>query len=187
MHLWQLHPAMPSAIADLRSPNLTAAGHRLISSGIMEPRPMKGWQAMNGAVGVEYAVRLECCAAENPLNPMHIVLPHQSPLGMFEYPRYLFSREWPATFLCLRHSRSFVLSGSNVRLEKKRPDQDRSYLWRIQSECGYENCGRLHVIYISVEMNAAELVDLLVCTTPSIACDGHELVWGEDSIRRQLL
>jgi hypothetical protein len=159
----------------------------LVLSGIIDPRPTKGWKGMNGAVVVEYAVRLECCAAENPLNPMHIVLPHQSPLGMFEYPRYLLSREWPATFLCLRHGRSFVHSGSDLRLERRRPDQNRLHLWRIQSECGQENCGQPHTIYISQQSSIIELVDRIMDTKPPIPCDGHELVWREDSIRRVLL
>lgn len=135
---------------------------------------------MTPAVAVEYAVRLDCCAEENPRDPKHIVLPHQSQLGTFEYRQYLLSDEWPVTFLCLRHGQSFVCSEANLRLEAKTPLQDRPSLWRIQCVCAHENCGQSHTMYAARERHWTTIMRVILATNPKLLCGDHELVWRED-------
>jgi hypothetical protein len=130
---------------------------------------------MTPAVAVDYAVRLDCCADENPRDPKHIVLPYQSLLGIFEYPRRQLSDEWPATFLCLRHGRSFVCSEANFRLEAKTPVQDRPSVWRIQCVCAQEGCGVHRTIYSPREREWANVLKLIAMHDPKVDCNGHNL------------
>jgi hypothetical protein len=101
--------------------------------------------------------------------------------GIFEYPQYQLSDEWPATFLCLRHGRSFVRFPPNTfPLEARRPDRDRESLWRIQCVCAHENCGQSHTMYAARERHWTTIMRVILATNPKLLCGDHELVWRED-------
>ena len=133
---------------------------------------------MTPAVDVEYAVRLDCCADENPLDPKHIVLPHQSPLGTFEYPQCQLSGEWPVTFLCLRHGQLFVRSKANLHLEGRTPDLDQPPVWRIECVCAHEDCQKSRTIYVGRMATWENIVSVLRKANPNVSCGaGHCLVF----------
>ena|ERR1035437_10023036 len=130
-----------------------------------------------------YSVVLDCgVPGEEYL--CHIPLPRQSPLGIFEGQHSLSIGDWPATFLCLRHARSFLCSADSVRLETEVRGRDRPVpsLWKIECECAHENCGRLHTIYTARIPDWPTIVTRTLKTNPKpkVPCAGHDLVWRED-------
>ena len=139
---------------------------------------------MAPAVAVEYAIRLDCCADENPHNPLHIVLPHRSLLGTFEHPQYQLSGEWPATFLCLRHGQSFVCSEANFHLEGQTPGLDQPPVWRIECICARGDCQKSRTIYVGRMSTWEDIVSVLRRANPNVLCGaGHSLEWREDLMR----
>lgn len=135
-----------------------------------------------GSFSQEFAVRLECPRRDLYCN---IPLPHQSPLGIYEGQRYRPTGEWPATFLCLRHGRSFECFPDSVHLEAETrvPNQPVPPLWRIGCVCGHENCGRQHAIYTARMPSGLEIVRRILITNPNVPCDGHPFEWREDLMR----
>ena len=142
---------------------------------------------MTPAVAVEYAVRLDCCAQQYPANPRHIVLPHRSLLGTFEYPLCQPSGEWPATFLCLRHGQSFVCSDSIFRLEAETPVQGQPPLWRVQALCKHEGCEKMRTIFVGLQPDALAVRTKILKLLPVVPCDGHSLEWAEGWIQVHLV
>lgn len=136
-----------------------------------------------GAVIIDYAVCLGC-SDSTPERQCCIVLPHRSPLGIFEYPQCLPTDEWPAMFLCLRHGHTCGREANSVRLEAEAlvPGQPVPALWQIQCQCARERCGRWHKLYTAKMPDWRSIVRWILKTNPPVPCDLHTLVWREDLI-----
>jgi len=130
----------------------------------------------------DYAVRLDCFDSGNRCAPCSIFLPHRSRLGIFENQESQPTDKWPATFLCLRHGRSFVRPVNSIHLDAEMldPHQPPSPMWRIECECGHKHCGRLHAIYIGRMPDWPTIVLRILRSNPSILCGSHDLVWQRE-------
>lgn len=109
-----------------------------------------------------------------------IVLPRQSPLGIYEGQKYQPMAGWPAMFLCLRHGRVSLHWPDNVHSEEvevSAQDQPQPALWQIDFQHDQENCGKLHTIYTtcSVAYSEADIANRITRTNPKVACGEHEL------------
>jgi hypothetical protein len=128
-----------------------------------------------------YSVNLDCNAPGQEYL-CHIPLPRRSPLGIFEGQHNLSIGDWPATFLCLLHARSFFRLADSVRHETEVRVRNRPVpsLWRIECECAHENCGRPHTIYTARAPDWNTIVRLILERDPTVSCGAHSLVWRED-------
>jgi hypothetical protein len=129
----------------------------------------------------DYSVILEC---ETPEKPCRIFLPHRIPEGKFSSPHYQPKNGWPVMFLCLQHGRLSVRQGSDVQQDICRPDPREPVppLWRIESQCGHENCGKRHEIYLTEQPDEKSIWHAISIWQPQIPCGSHFLHWQEDLI-----
>jgi len=107
-----------------------------------------------------------------------IVLPRQSPLGMYESQQYLPSPMWPIAFLCNRHAQVCECSAATIDLDPvQRPNQSQPgiSLWEIEVECAHSNCGLPHYIYAKYrpDKTAQDVVERLLKANPRIRCSGN--------------
>ena len=125
------------------------------------------------------------CPKGNPSDPCRIPLPAQSLLGMGEGPHDLPMGTWPAAFLCLKHAHVCIRTQNDVQLEDEIqvPDEPIPSLWRIECECGHENCGKRHAIYTSRAPDWETIKRIILLREPIVSCEGHPLVWSEESMR----
>jgi hypothetical protein len=130
----------------------------------------------------DYAVWLDCFDRGEPDEKCNIFLPHQSPLGIFEDQQRQPTGEWPAVFLCLGHGQSCVRPADSIRLDVEvlAPHQPMPPFWRIECECGHENCGKRHTIYTARMLDWPSIARRILKTNPSVPCDSHDLVWREE-------
>lgn len=135
---------------------------------------------------VDYGVCLGCSDA-GPERQCCILLPHQSPLGIFEHPNCQPSGEWPVMFLCLRHAHWCMRSVDNIHPEIEMLVQGQSVppLWRIQCRCAQERCGRWHTIYVGKDSDWNRILRKLLEKQPRIPCESHVLKWREDLIHSE--
>jgi hypothetical protein len=131
----------------------------------------------------EYSMRLECSDLDK--EKCNIPLPPQSPLGIFSGQQHLPMGDWPANFLCLRHMHMSARYPNNVHLEieMRAPFEPVPPLWRIECECGHENCGKRQTIYTSRMPDWPSISERIVRKSPKLGCDGHEFVWRKDLMR----
>ena len=117
--------------------------------------------------------------------PCNVPLPRRSPLGIYEGLRYRTTGEWPATFVCLRHGHTFACSPDNVHVEVEMRGlgQPVSPLWKIESRCAHEDCGRLHTFYTGRMPDWAAIVERIVKIQPHVACGDHGLLWSPGLMR----
>src|ERR1700693_3176769 len=79
-----------------------------------------------------------------------IVLPRQSPLGIYETLEYRDMGAWPITLLCIDFVQLCERSFDTVQDDYlPPPDQsvELAVLWEITCECAQQNCGLLRAIY----------------------------------------
>jgi hypothetical protein len=79
-----------------------------------------------------------------------ILLPRQSPLGIYEGQHYRQSVDWPIAFLCRRHERLCEGLPDMIHQEafaRPSPPQPHFALWEIDCVCGQPNCGLPTTIY----------------------------------------
>jgi hypothetical protein len=91
----------------------------------------------------------------NPGCGTPIVLPRQSPVGMFpgllSHPT---DKPTAATFLCTVCGQLFECSPEAFpphRIEIRSPDQQLPLLWRLEFECVIENCGKQKPIFFAFD------------------------------------
>jgi hypothetical protein len=130
------------------------------------------------------AVMLDCPRGD-PADPCRIPLPYQNLVGMCDGPRELPLGTWPAVFFCMKHAHTCVRSPRNIELEEEIevPDEPMPSLWRIECECAHENCGKRHAVYTSRAPDWETIERVILLRNPSVACDGHELVWSKELMR----
>lgn len=108
---------------------------------------------MTPQMNEEYAV--EVCRKHE----YTIVLPRQSPLGIFGGSVRQPMGKWPASFLCIYCGHLYEYSPSDVQHPfQGKLDQDllRPDLWQADYVCGHENCGKTRKVYFSYEAGAPE-------------------------------
>src|SRR5437667_7724312 len=111
------------------------------------------------------------------------LLPHQSPLGIFEGLESQPTDEWPIIFLCRACGQMSERSEPDfdcVVPESRFPD-----LWRIECVCDHENCRRPRAIYITYgkDSHEKEVRQLLIRRALQFPCtEGHSFAVNESSI-----
>jgi hypothetical protein len=136
---------------------------------------------MNGAVPWEFVIDLDC---SNPSDaPCRIVLPHRSHLGTFDNVVVQPKGEWPLTFLCLLHAHLSVRSQDSIRHAGPEMVPHPPFrLWRVEYECGRENCGKQSVLYIGSQPDAEAIRDHLLTQRYSVPCGSHVVEWKLEKV-----
>lgn len=137
---------------------------------------------MAPAVPFEFVIDLDC--SDPGKKRCRIFLPHRSLLGTFENAAIRPTGEWPLTFLCLRHEHLSVRSADSIR--RAGPERFPSLptlLWRVEYECGHENCGKQSTIYVPSQPDANSIKSRLQKTRPAIECGSHFVLWREELIQ----
>jgi hypothetical protein len=114
----------------------------------------------------------ECQSCHQP-----IVLPRQSPLGIYEGQRYLPTDKWPITFVCIRDGQVRVLWVEEFHPEELMDlGQQSEVLWEIVCECGHRDCVRPHTIYTTCLPNVPkqDVANALYRANLTIACGSHD-------------
>jgi len=126
-----------------------------------------------------FEVRL--CADSQGIATCRIFLPPQSLLGIYEGLRYRPTGMWPASFLCLRHGRSFLRGSDDVH-----PGIEYSpipHLYEVEAGCGQENCERQHTLFAAREASSTDARDRVLGNKPAIVCNGHDLLWTDNQVK----
>ena len=95
----------------------------------------------------------------NPHCARPIVLPHQSPEGMFPGQQSPATGKPSVAFLCTVCGQLFECSREDFpdrRIEMSSPDQQVPVLWRLEFECVIENCGKQKPIFFAFDAIAGE-------------------------------
>ena len=128
-----------------------------------------------------------------PLCGVSIVLPRQSPLGIFLGQQCQPTVEWPIKLLCILHGRVCVCSADNFHrdvAELPGQDQQMASLWQIDCACGHESCRRHSSIYTWWPGNvvSSDIVNAAIAAVPTIACTPeHDLVLKPEKMQAQVL
>jgi hypothetical protein len=127
----------------------------------------------------------ECPGCHGP-----IVLPRQSPLGIYEGQSYRPTDRRPARFLCIRDGQVREMWVTEFRLEDYTGlDQELAALWDVVCVCARKNCERPHTIYTmcSPRADVATVRDAVYKTNLSFACGDHWLQKGKNRIHPKKL
>src|SRR5208282_66535 len=116
----------------------------------------------------EPAVLLDCPV--DPQHPCRVFLPHQSPLEIPDNPLSQPTHIWNEVFLCLDHALAFARSARDIGLEEYISAQDEPIppFWKIEYECGRENCGMPHTIYTGGPSDFSKIVFRILETNPTV-------------------
>jgi hypothetical protein len=119
------------------------------------------------------------CPRSNPSDPCRIPLPLQNPTEKCGDQHGPPMGAWPAMFLCLKHAHVCVRSQHNVQLEHEMRVQGQPIpsLWRIECECGHENCGGRLAIYTARAPDWETIEKVILIRNPAVSCEGHPFVW----------
>jgi hypothetical protein len=116
-----------------------------------------------------------------------ILLPRRSLLGTYEGLEYRHTDIWPISFLCTRSERLCVCSAEAIHPQigpVMDPHRGQGVLWKIDCQCGHENCARRSTIYAiySRDADAREIIDTVLHATATCTCDGdHPLDYAAET------
>ena len=119
---------------------------------------------------------LECLCGEET-----IVLPSQSPLGIYEGLQYRPTGVWPIELVCTRLGRQFERSRQDIQfkgtLSKEGQNKHSPVLWQIERKCGRERCPKSHAIFLWYAGDATqeEIGSEILRATPRISCGDTEI------------
>ena len=126
-----------------------------------------------------------------PLCGESIILPRQSPLGVYGGVACEPSGRWPLKFLCTARGLFCEVPSAAIRRGTTPMwsiDQHAGSFWEIECPCSQKNCGRHHAIYTKFSGNATEREVVVAAVRASnaislmMACSAHHLVVRQDRI-----
>jgi hypothetical protein len=126
----------------------------------------------------EYVIDLDCGDARR--EKCRIVLRRQTPQEKLDNAPPLPKVGWPATFLCLRHMQLSARTPASTRRAGPQGQEGPCLLWRVQYECGHENCGRQETIYVPLQPDAETVRRILLTSKPAITCYEHLVHWRDN-------
>ncbi|PYV72896.1 MAG: hypothetical protein DMG96_24780 [Acidobacteria bacterium] len=92
---------------------------------------------------------------------------------------------WNEVFLCLKHGLAFSCSAQDIGLEAYMQAQDEPIppFWKIEYECGRDNCGMPHTIWTGGISDFSKIVNRILRTNPIVSCGSHNVVWKKELMR----
>jgi hypothetical protein len=126
-----------------------------------------------------WAVQLDC-GDQAVKGHCRIFLPPQSLLGRYEDLQDQPNGAWTASFLCLRHGHLSIRNSGNVHPEIG--DSPIANFYRIEAECGRENCGKLHTFFAAGQPDCEVVRLLSVNSMNAISCNEHDLLWKDSQV-----
>jgi len=132
--------------------------------------------------------RMDAAFLQCPYCQETILLPRQSPLGIYVGLEYRATPVWPLALVCIRSEQWFEGKVAMIRQASQEiADQDRHspVLWEIDCGCDRENCPNTHAIYAWYHGDAEESETKrgIMRANPKIFCGGIQIPLREDRMK----